>query len=737
MTPTTSEQDLEACAREPIHRPGHIQPRGAMLVLDLETFSLAGASANAAKWLGPVSADIMKRPEYAGLLEALRTWRSGELAVFEWRGTLAGRPLQGVGHRSGQHIVLEFEAAPTEGMETLEARFPRLRAFAEALPAAGEGSALLDEIARFVREMTGFDRVLVYQFDPDWNGLVEGESGNGRLPSYLGLRFPASDIPAQARQLYTLNRVRIIADVNYAPIPIESFSPHLGPDLDLSLSVLRSVSPVHLEYMRNMGTHASMSISILIDGRLWGLVACHSAEPHSVPLQLRNVCDFAVQLAASEIAARQRSADAAERLAIGRVHGRLMAAMSGTRHWAVELQASGDALLELVKAGGAAIVAPDQALIRIGNSPSEAEITSVVEWLERSGENAVFATDSLVRELPEAEAFAEVASGLLAMPISELHTSWVLWFRPELRKTVRWGGEPHKLVREAGRIHPRKSFAAWQEQVRCEASRWTPAQIDGAANLRNTIVGIVLRRAEEVAQLAEELQRSNRELEAFSYSVSHDLRAPFRHIVGYSELLRERETGLDAKSQHYLDSIAEAARAAGQLVDDLLNFSHIGRTTIQARPVDMNKLVREVRHSLEFRTADRNIDWTVGSLPDGWGDPTLLRQVWFNLIENAIKYTGPREPARIEVGGEKRRDDVRFYVKDNGVGFDMAYKDKLFGVFQRLQRAEDFEGTGIGLALVRRILERHGGSISAQGEVDKGALFEFTLPIKADEASDV
>jgi chemotaxis family two-component system sensor kinase Cph1 len=737
MTASHSEQDLEICAREPIHRPGAIQPHGALLVLDSQTFAVLGASANAADWLGKAASGITEHADAAGLVSELRNWTGSDQPACEWRGEIEGRSLQALAHHSGEVVVLEFEAAPSEGKETLEARFPRLRAFAETIPAAEDLPALLGEVARFVREVTGFDRVLVYQFDEDWNGKVEGENGNGILPSYLGLRFPASDIPAQARQLYTLNRVRIIPTARYEPVPIESFSERVGPGLDLSFSLLRSVSPIHLEYMRNMGTGASMSVSILIDGQLWGLVACHSAEPHLVPLQLRNVCDFAVQLAASEIASRRRSADAAERLAIGQIHARLLAAMAGTPHWAMGLRDNPQSLLGLVKAGGAAIISTDEPMLRIGTTPDQADIEDIVAWLEANAESEPVFTDSLVREMPGAERFSGVASGLLAIRISELHTSWVLWFRPELRRTVLWGGEPHKHVREEGRIHPRQSFAAWQQQVEGVSQQWSPAERDAALNLRSAIVGIVLRRAEEVAELAQELQRSNKELEAFSYSVSHDLRAPFRHIVGYAELLRERETDLDPKSQHYLESIGEAARSAGQLVDDLLNFSHIGRTSLEARPIDMNKLVREVRHSLEFKLEGREIEWDVRPLIDGWGDSTLLRQVWFNLIENAIKYTGPRQPARISISATKKPGETIYHVKDNGVGFDMAYKDKLFGVFQRLQRAEDFEGTGIGLALARRIVERHGGQIWADGEVDVGAEFHFSLPLKDGETDRV
>jgi len=279
---------------------------------------------------------------------------------------------------------------------------------------------------------------------------------------------------------------------------------------------------------------------------------------------------------------------------------------------------------------------------------------------------------------------------------------------------------------------PRRSFAIWAEEVRGRAEPWSRAQIDTARSFMNAIVSYVLKRAEERAELTHKLEESNRELEAFSYSVSHDLRAPFRHVVGYAQLLREREDLLDDRARHYLGSIIDSANAAGALVDDLLNFSQLGRSRIELGPIDMDKMVSEVRQSFEIDAQGRTIDWRIGTLPPAWGDGTLVRQAVSNLVDNAIKYTRDRPGARIEIGGEERSHETVYWVRDNGVGFEMAYVGKLFGVFQRLHGADEFEGTGIGLALARRIVDRHGGWIAAEGQLDLGAVFRFGLPKAAD-----
>ena len=232
-----------------------------------------------------------------------------------------------------------------------------------------------------------------------------------------------------------------------------------------------------------------------------------------------------------------------------------------------------------------------------------------------------------------------------------------------------------------------------------------------------------------VAERTAQLEAANKELEAFAYSVSHDLRAPLRHIDGYVELLVSRcRDRLDDKGLHYVDTIAAAARQMGVLIDDLLQFSRTGRAELRRESVDMNQVLREVLGSIQESSAERGIEWVIGNLPPVRGDAALLRQVWANLLENAVKFTRPREDARIEVSAREENGETIFLVADNGVGFDMQYVGKLFGVFQRLHSQEEFEGTGIGLATVQRIVNRHGGRVWAEAELDQGATFYFALP---------
>jgi light-regulated signal transduction histidine kinase (bacteriophytochrome) len=246
------------------------------------------------------------------------------------------------------------------------------------------------------------------------------------------------------------------------------------------------------------------------------------------------------------------------------------------------------------------------------------------------------------------------------------------------------------------------------------------------------------RSEEQVAQLNADLQTRidevseiNRELEAFSYSVSHDLRAPLRHIAGFSDKLAARLDGTDETANHYLNVMGESARRMSQLIEGLLAYSRLGRHAMRIQPVDMNALVEDLRHTL-LVPAGRRMEWSIAPLPEVAADEHMMRQVWQNLLENAIKYTANADPARITVEGQRtERGECAYRVADNGAGFDMEYAANLFGVFQRMHKASEFPGTGIGLANVRRIITRHGGRIWAEAAVGEGATFHFSLPATA------
>jgi light-regulated signal transduction histidine kinase (bacteriophytochrome) len=713
--------DLALCAQEPIRVPGAIQPHGWMVVL-----GPGGAvEAHSANWSGPdqaAQAATMVRDRIPAL-------EGGEGPASLGRIEVQGQALDVLAHRSGERTVLEFEPAIAE-TGTQAPIYTLARHFLPQLQRCDSLAGLAQLAAEEIKRLTGFGRALVYRFDEEGHGEVLAEQLDPGYDSYLGHRFPASDIPPQARELYLLNHIRLIPDADYRPVPLVGAAPGWdGAALDLSYAGLRSVSPVHLEYMRNMGTLASMSVSIVVRNRLWGLISAHHHEPRRLDFQTRATCEHLGRLLSLQIAARQDNAEVASRLELRQLILQIVSRLAEGDATLQRLVTEPTPLLRMARASGAAVVLNEQ-VWTTGDTPEPGQIAQLAQWIAAKGQET-WSTDRLGDEFPAGAPLVQRAAGVLAISISQVHQHLVLWFRPELVTTIRWAGEPRKELRAGdGRIHPRRSFAGWQEQVRGRSAPWSPAEVSAAAELRHALIGIVLRRAEEMVEVATELGRVNKELEAFSYTVSHDLRAPMRHIAGYVDLVQDMEgKNLSERAMRYLSHVKEAAAYAGHLVDALLDFSRMGRSAIKRGQVDTRVLVDELVAEFNRQEPGRAIDWQIdGQLPVLHADPFLLQVALRNLLGNAVKYTRTRAQARVRIAAVRNADGEGLEVADNGVGFQQKYVGKLFGVFQRLHQSEDFEGTGIGLASVRRIVERHGGVVWARGEPDQGATFGFTLP---------
>ncbi|MFM0057783.1 ATP-binding protein [Paraburkholderia phytofirmans] len=734
------------CAREPIHIPGGIQPHGFLFSISTDG-TLLQVSANTATLTGAPAEHALGQPvahiigdEWAELIvRALATHQEEGIPLYvgsmsDPRANAAGlpaAPFAVIVHRYQGVAIVELE--PARGtLDVFSSMYPLVRTFINRLEDVQTVAGLAQLAADEVQRITGYGRTLVYNFDGIGSGHVIAEHIEPGYASYADQHFPGSDIPAQARALYVRNRIRLIADADYRPAPlVPALHPSTGRPTDLTYASLRSVSPVHVQYMKNMGTLSSMSMSIVVRGKLWGLISCHHDAARVPPFEVRTACEHIAQVLSLQIEAKEDHAEAEYRLELRRTLARLLAAMANTDSFTDALAGDPKDLLGLTASDGAAIVFDGRVLL-VGTTPSEPEVSKLVEWLDTQVDDT-FATDTLVTAYPALPANPDFA-GVLAVSISKLFRNYVLWFRKEVVQTIKWAGDPRvKLAGLSASLSPRESFAVWTDTVRGRSPAWRPAELEIAVEFRTALLGIVLRRAEELAQLALELGRANKELEGFSYTVSHDLRAPLRHIVGFGDLLRQMESErLSERGNHFVERIISSARFGGKLVDDLLAFSQMGRAALRPQSVDMNAMTEALIADEVKDAPSRDIAWRVGSLGHVNADAVLLHVVLRNLIENAVKFTSTRERAEIEIGryagdGELAGQDV-FFVKDNGVGFDMRYVDKLFGVFQRLHRVEEFAGTGIGLAGVKRIVERHGGKAWAEGAIDKGAAIYFSLP---------
>ena len=735
--------DRDACAREPIHVPGAVQPHGALLALREPDLFCTQASANVGAFLGRPAVKVAGRPldESLGIpfADLVRT----ALAVGDprdaspLRAEFSGRVFDVLLHRHNGVLIVEFEPASGEAPTVAFAQaHRRLQTALAAMRAASGLVALCPIISQTIASLSGFDRVMVYRFDADWHGEVIAETlSSPDVDSYLGLHYPASDIPAQARALYEKSWLRLIPMVDYIPAALDPpLDPQTGRPLDLSFAALRSVSPIHLEYLRNMGVGASMSVSLLVDGRLWGLVACHDHQAHFVPPAVRAACELFGQAASTEIAAKLETARLAELARAQTVQNRFFDVISdaGQDVFAALVHYTPQ-LLEFMGAAGAAVWVDGRCTL-LGETPGREATEAIVDFLQTRELNPLLATDELSSLLPEAAAWTAAASGLLAVRLSRVEPHFVLWFRPEALVTVHWAGNPHKPVENDGQLHPRKSFADWQEIVRGRSLPWGEPELAGARELHQALNALVLRRSEGLHRLNLELERKNTDLTSFAHIAAHDLREPLRGIHNFSRFLREDfGDAMNPEALRRVDTITALSDRLDHLLEALLRYSEKGRIDLKPTATDLETILDDVLGGLAARVEQQGIEVRrPRPLPTVRCDPVMVREIFSNLLTNAIKYS-PGEGKWVEITWRDGRpaDGERgpvFCVRDNGIGIQPRHHAEIFHIFRRLHARDEYGGgSGVGLATVKAIVERHGGRVWIESVPRQGSAFFFTL----------
>jgi two-component system, chemotaxis family, sensor kinase Cph1 len=518
-SPAFGQADLTNCERELIHLAGSIQPHGLLLVVREPSLRIVQASRSAETLLQrPLDALLQAAlGEIGGDLEsAVRTLIAASdlqepqplrCAVPAADGaTLA---FEGAAHRiDADTVVVELEplapagvagaVPPWDGSRLLEQLGGAVQRFSEATSIG----VLADQVVRCVRELAGYDRVMVYQFDPDGHGKIIAEARDPRLESLLGHHYPATDIPQRARELYVRNRVRVLVDVNYEPSPL---LPRLLPgaggqgpgqgesELDMSMSFLRSMSPLHLQYLRNMGVTATLVVSLVREGRLWGLIACHHDTPRQVGYALRAATELLAEAIATRIAAIENYAHAQVAIQVRRLEQRLIEATATEGDWRLALVRDPRMLQQPLDATGAALF-HDGELLTCGEVPSTPELRALMQWIDGQAGQGPFASSAVGRDNPALASLTPTASGVLAVKLSAQRPDYLVWFRKEQLQSVTWAGDPTKpmIDNDPLKLSPRRSFAAWSEIVRGSAVPWTASELAMAAAFGDALVDIIV-----------------------------------------------------------------------------------------------------------------------------------------------------------------------------------------------------------------------------------------------------
>ncbi len=745
--------------RKPIHIPGSIQPHGVLLALSIQ-LEILQVSNNTQVYLGKEPEDLLGQPlsylldpQQVEIVKQCLLKKIGSANAFKVLiNTLdEERSFDAIAHRIEEAVILELEPTSSES----EVSFLSFHSLAgEAIAKMQSTSNLIEFlhlVAEEVQKIIGFDRVMVYQFDESEAGSVVAEVKREDLSPYLGLHYPATDIPTQARELYTRCFLRFLPDLTTEPIklvPTENSTEYLH--LDLSYSVLRSFDWCCSEYHQNMGVKALLVISIIQEQKLWGLISCHHQTPKYISYEIRKMCEFLGQIVSSELAHKISHSEWDYKVKLKSLQSEFLESISQADNFIDALIKPEIRLLDLVSASGAAVCL-DNEITLVGTTPNIHEVRALIEWADTQVSDNLFSTDSLPKLYPEALIFKDTASGLLLLRISKVRRYYILWFRPEVLQTVHWAGNPQESIQAqtdgSYTLSPRKSFEQWQETVRLTSLPWKVCELESAIALNNAIVGIVLSKADELAKINLELERSNQELASFAYAASHDLKEPLRGIYNFSTvLLEDYAQVLDDEGIECLQTVVSLSVRMETLINALLRLSQLGQAQLREQATDFNELLTQV---IEVFRASRQDSGLVDiriprPLPTVQCDRVLVNEVFSNLLGNAFKYNDKAE-RWVEIGYllQKEAEGLRetreikgiihaqspiFYIRDNGIGIPKHHLETIFRLFKRLHSQEKYGGgAGAGLAIVKKIVELHNGKIWVESTVGAGSIFYFTL----------
>ena len=719
----------ENCEREPIHIPGSIQPHGALLTVDAQTHQILQVSLNSEAYLGRLPSEVRGAPLSSllpvpilhALVMALPTGAPDHLQYRTTFGLPTGH-IALTAHRVEDLLVLEFEMGEATDATGSQA----LRNAVFALESAPTLMDLTQVAARLVQEISGFDRVMIYRFAEDASGEVIAEAHGDDMTPFLKHRFPAADIPVQARTLYVRHLLRLTADTHAAPIPLDPvLNPQTGQPTPLGGAVLRSTSPMHLQYLRNMGVRSSLSVSIVVDGQLWGLIACHHGSAYVVSPETRTALEYLGRLLSLQVQVKDRADIDAFRRGLQNRHRQIVDAVA---HSLAPLDTLTDEALDLrglMQATGVIVFFEGRWQVR-GTALTPGEVEALLSWL-RTREGTFFQTEALSEHWPPALALRDRASGLLAISVGSGWSEGVVWLRPEIRAEVAWGGATPEQAKDT--LGPRRSFETYVETVRGHAAPWHAGEVEEAQDLQRALTAALGERLSVVRSLNAALEQSNAEWRQYAFVIAHDMQEPVRLIAQFAELFQLRyQDRVDANGERMIQFIlAETARLRS-LTRDLHTYTDLlSAPPPTRRSVPLGQILEEVLETLEPQLKATGVQVRVQEdLPTVQADPARLRDLLRHLLGNALTFGGPTP--EVQVGAERVSGAWNITVQDQGVGIAPEFHDKVFGLFQRLNRQEDMPGNGIGLTLCRKIAETHGGSLRLVSAPGQGTSLTFHLP---------
>ncbi|MDJ0658387.1 MAG: ATP-binding protein [Crocosphaera sp.] len=761
-----TRDNITEISQECLVFPNAIQKQGVLFVLREPDLEIIQVSDNTGQFFGLSGSQLLNKT-----LDTI--FRQSEIDIIrnrlhrdnlEWYNPIKlllyfdakSEVFEGVLRRQPEGLILELEVAGYP-YQTSHLSFYHL--FRSCYGRIKQGKNLRDlaqKIAHEIRYITGFDRVMVYRFKEDNSGVVIAEEKPPSLNPFLDLHFPATDIPPGAREFYYQNLLQLISNVNAKPVPIiPDRNSQTNKPLNLSLSFLRSFSPCHIEYLKNMGVSASMSLGLIKDNKLWGIIACHHYSPKYISYEVRKICEFLAESVIDHLLTAQKTENWEQRDLIKQLQTYLKIPLTNEINVLRRLvYHEEESLLSLVNANGAALCYGNSIQL-VGETPHKSTIRDLITWLESYRNQASFATNTLSQFYPQGEAIKTEASGLLSISIVLNNISYhIFWFRPEVIQTVEWAGDPNQSlsVDDDGKIKlsPRQSFELWKETVKATAIPWQTFEQEAAEKLRDSVLLAALEFSHTaMEQAVTKADAANQAKSEFLANMSHELRTPLNAILGFAQVMRRSQT-LDKEHQQNLSIITRSGEHLLNLINQVLDLSKVeaGRITFNPIKFDFYRLLDDLDDMFQFKAEEKGLQLLFERSPDVpqyiCTDQIKLKQVFINLLSNALKFT-EEGGVSVRVRGEtltfiqeaqSRKIDsldriIVVEIEDTGHGISEKELDYLFEPFLQTQSGKDHqEGTGLGLPISQKFVQLMGGELSANSEIGRGTIFRFHIHVQ-------
>lgn len=722
------------CHEEPIHIPGYIQSFGYLIGIDAESHSITFFSKNIEDIFNIESPEklfdkkLTEFPEVfktvidSDIYRSLPNFTRRENETFFDKIFIGDKQYHLSAFRSKSNIFLEFEKVLVNPHKQISNKYDNFYI-------VDNDQEIWDLLLNTLSKIVNYDRMMVYKFMMDGSGKVVAEKTNDNLESYLGLHYPESDIPIQARELYLKKRKRIFSNVHSEPVPL--LSKNLE-SIDLTYSTSRGMSPIHGQYIKNSGAYSSFSISIIIDDYLWGLVTCQNSQPKHIDLEDRVQAGIFTALASNAYSSFKSKNELNYRLKLNEKSAHLKTEFLKYNSLLDSLTENKAEIRDFLEADGLAVIAEEK-IVTEGSTPDVATIEKITQWAHQYTEDSIYLSRSFLKDHGKELGLDERAAGVVIYFVERSKNNVLIWFRREFDEHIDWAGNPEKKIeviyqdgKEKQMVSPRTSFKIFTEDIKGNSKRWSSRNIAALQAVRDLILETSHKNYNTIKRLNDELKKVNEELDSFSYTISHDLGTPLTVMKLNAQMLLKTLADPSEKSRNKINSIIEEIDSMAEMMHDVLQLSRAKHSEIQLESLETYQTIEKIIENAKITFGTPASEVVIKECPEVLADKTMLHQAFLNIINNAIKYSSQQENPKVEIEGTEDGDMVIYRISDNGIGIPKENKHKMFKIFNRMDNAKKFKGNGVGLSIVHRIMRRIGGSVDYESSPN-GTSFILTF----------